>query len=100
MGTKHVRAMNRGEGENSSKEDGPKQLTLPVRWRPMAVTTGATLDKFVLWISATDPNWDPKRAEAFVRSLGAEGVRLVGAPIDVARGALSEVERAEGGADA
>ena len=44
---------------------------------PMLVRTGATIDRFVLWISATDPNWDARRAEAFVRSLGADGVRLM-----------------------
>jgi hypothetical protein len=43
----------------------------------MLIETGATMDRFVLWISATDPKWDAARAEAFVRSLGADGVRLV-----------------------
>lgn len=46
---------------------------------PMLVQTGATVDRFVLWISATDPNWDAKKAVAFVKSLGANGVRLVDA---------------------
>jgi hypothetical protein len=45
---------------------------------PMAIETGATVDKFVLWISATDPKWDAGKAESFVKSLGADGVRLVG----------------------
>lgn len=44
---------------------------------PMAIQTGATVDRFVLWISATDPQWDAAKAEAFVTSLGADGVRLV-----------------------
>jgi hypothetical protein len=44
---------------------------------PMLVKTGATVDRFVLWISATDPKWDEAEALAFVRSLGAYGVRLV-----------------------
>ena len=43
----------------------------------MVIKTGATVDRFVLWISATDPKWDPKKAEEFVRSLGAHGVKLV-----------------------
>lgn len=46
---------------------------------PMLVETGATVDRFVLWISATDPKWNAAEAEAFVRSLGAHGVRLVDA---------------------
>ena len=44
---------------------------------PMLVTTGATVDRFVLWISATDPKWNAAEAERFVASLGADGVRLV-----------------------
>ncbi len=44
---------------------------------PMLVKTGATIDRFVLWISATDPKWNAAEAEAFVKSLGAHGVRLV-----------------------
>jgi len=44
---------------------------------PMAVPTGATLDKFVLWISATDPKWNAVEAERFVKAIGADGVRLV-----------------------
>ena len=44
---------------------------------PMLVKTGATVDRFVLWISATDPKWNAAEAEAFVKSLGAHGVRLV-----------------------
>jgi hypothetical protein len=44
---------------------------------PLSVRTGATVDRFVLWISATDPDWDEKEALEFVRSLGAHGVELV-----------------------
>ena len=44
---------------------------------PMLVRTGATVDRFVLWISATDPKWRPEEAQRFVRSLGADDVRLV-----------------------
>jgi len=44
---------------------------------PMLVKTGATLDRFVLWISATDPRWQADEAQRFVRSLGADDVRLV-----------------------
>ena len=44
---------------------------------PMAIQTGATIDRFVLWISATDPKWNPAEATAFLKSLGAQGVRLV-----------------------
>jgi hypothetical protein len=43
----------------------------------MLVKTGATIDRFVLWISATDPKWNAVEAERFVRSLGAHGVKLV-----------------------
>lgn len=44
---------------------------------PMLVRTGATIDRFVLWISATDPKWQPDEAQRFARSLGADAVRLV-----------------------
>jgi hypothetical protein len=44
---------------------------------PMRVKTGATSDRFVLWISATDPKWRADEAERFVKSLGADHVRLV-----------------------
>ncbi len=44
---------------------------------PSTAVTGATVDKFVLWISATDPKWNAAEAERFVRSLGADGVRLI-----------------------
>ncbi|MBM4370966.1 MAG: DUF3341 domain-containing protein [Deltaproteobacteria bacterium] len=44
---------------------------------PLEVPTGATVDRFVLWISATDPRFDAARVTAFVRALGAADVRLV-----------------------
>ena len=44
---------------------------------PAAARTGATVDRFVLWISATDPKWQADDAQRFVRSLGAGDVRLV-----------------------
>lgn len=50
---------------------------------PPMVKTGATLDRFVLWISATDPKWQPGAVQAFVRSLGADDVRLVSAKGDI-----------------
>ena len=37
----------------------------------------ATVDRFVVWISATDPEWNAEEAAEFVRSLGAHGVELV-----------------------
>ena len=43
----------------------------------MVVATGATIDKFVLWISATDPKFDVVKAKEFVEGLGAHGVRVV-----------------------
>jgi hypothetical protein len=45
---------------------------------PLEVKTGATIDRFVLWISATDPKFDAEATVEFVRSLGAHEVRLVG----------------------
>lgn len=53
-----------------------KKDTIP---QPPMVDTGATIDRFVLWISATDPKWNAAEAEGFVRSLGADGVKLVNA---------------------
>jgi hypothetical protein len=35
------------------------------------------VDRFVVWISASDPEWNPQEAVEFVRSLGAQGVELV-----------------------
>jgi hypothetical protein len=47
--------------------------------RPPLVATGATLDRFVLWISATDPKWAGGDPRQFVTSLGADRVRFVDA---------------------
>jgi len=44
---------------------------------PMLIKTGATVDRFVVWISATDPKFKAKAAVKFVESLGAEEVRVV-----------------------
>ena len=44
---------------------------------PMEVVTGATCDRFVLWISATDPKFQADEAMELLRSAGAEGVRRV-----------------------
>lgn len=44
---------------------------------PLRVKTGASVDRFVLWIAASDPKWQADAAQAFVRSLGATDVRLV-----------------------
>jgi len=44
---------------------------------PMLVKTGATIDKFVLWISATDPEFSDTEAEAFLQKLEADGIRLI-----------------------
>ncbi|MEO8682053.1 MAG: DUF3341 domain-containing protein [Vicinamibacterales bacterium] len=46
---------------------------------PAMSATGATADRFVLWIAATDPKWNADEAQRFVTSLGADHVRLVGA---------------------
>jgi len=53
-----------------------KKDTVP---QPPMMATGATVDRFVLWIAATDPKWDAGDAERFVASLGADHVRLVNA---------------------
>jgi len=45
----------------------------------MLIATGATIDKFVVWISATDARFDPAATLAFVASLGARDVHLVDA---------------------
>jgi hypothetical protein len=46
---------------------------------PMKIKTGATIDRFVVWISATDPKFDATEVQRFVTSLGADGVRYVDA---------------------
>ena len=50
---------------------------------PPDVPTGATVDRFVLWISATDPKWQAEGAQQFARSLGAGNVRLINGGADV-----------------
>jgi hypothetical protein len=45
----------------------------------LRVATGATVDRFVIWISATDPRFDRDKVLAFVRELGAAEVRYVDA---------------------
>jgi hypothetical protein len=49
---------------------------------PMLIETGATVDRFVLWIAATDPKFDDQATVDFVRSLGAAEVRMVQAEAD------------------
>ena len=46
---------------------------------PLQIETGATIDRFVLWISATDPAWAPERALELMATLGADGARVVDA---------------------
>ncbi len=55
---------------------GGKRDTVP-QPPPMLIETGATIDRFVLWISATDPEFDDKQTIAFVESIGAKEVRVV-----------------------
>jgi Protein of unknown function (DUF3341) len=50
---------------------------------PPGIPTGATVDRFVLWISATDPKWQAEGAQQFARSLGAGNVRLINGGADV-----------------
>ena len=49
------------------------------RTRPPLLATGATVDRFVLWISASDPKWTGGNPRSFVTSLGADRVRFVDA---------------------
>jgi hypothetical protein len=51
-----------------------KKDTVP---QPPVLNTGATVDRFVLWISATDPKWSSTDPQAFVEWLGADNVRLI-----------------------
>lgn len=46
---------------------------------PLEIVTGATVDRFVLWIPGTDPSFDADEVQRFVASLGAAGVRTVDA---------------------
>jgi len=43
----------------------------------LEIETGATIDKFVVWISATDPKFDATQTASFVTNLGADGVCIV-----------------------
>jgi Protein of unknown function (DUF3341) len=52
-----------------------KRDTVP---QPPHRPTGATVDRFVLWISATDPRWSQMDAPQFARAIGGDDVRLVG----------------------
>lgn len=52
-----------------------KKDTVP---QPPAPVTGASVDRFVLWISATDPKWADQDAAQFARSIGGDDVRVVG----------------------
>lgn len=45
--------------------------------QPPNAPTGATVDRFVLWISATDPQWNDAAATDFARAIGGDDVRLV-----------------------
>lgn len=53
-----------------------KKDTVP---QPPPGATGATVDRFVLWISATDPKWNDIDATRFAASIGGDAVRLVAA---------------------
>ena len=44
----------------------------------MEIETGASVDRFVVWIPASDPKFVSGEVVSFVESLGASGVRLVG----------------------
>ena len=45
--------------------------------QPPPGATGATVDRFVLWISATDPKWNDVEATRFAAAIGGDAVRLV-----------------------
>ena len=51
-----------------------KKDTVP---QPPVPAAGASVDRFVLWISSTDPKWREEDAAAFARSIGGEEVRVV-----------------------
>jgi hypothetical protein len=53
--------------------------TGPLKQPPPLLPTGATVDRFVIWIAATDPKWTSHDARGFVTSLGADHVRIVDA---------------------
>jgi hypothetical protein len=43
----------------------------------MLIRTGATVDKFVVWISATDPKYDAAKVVQLVEEIGAHDVEVV-----------------------
>lgn len=51
-----------------------KKDTVP---QPPAPAKGASIDRFVLWISATDPQWKNQDAVQFAQSIGGDAVRVV-----------------------
>lgn len=51
-----------------------KRDTVPQPPRPVA---GASVDRFVLWISSTDPKWRDEDAVQFAREIGGDAVRVV-----------------------
>jgi hypothetical protein len=53
-----------------------KRFTVP-QPPALAVDTGATRDKFVIWISATDPQYAAGKTRTFVEGLGAHDVEPV-----------------------
>ena len=59
-----------------------KRDTVP-QPHPMLFVTGATVDRFVLWISATDPAFSEEKVRDFMASLDADEVRLVEAEEEV-----------------
>ena len=59
-----------------------KRDTIP-QPHPMLFKTGATVDRFVLWISETDPEFSEAGVQDFMASLDADDVRLVEAEQEV-----------------
>lgn len=53
-----------------------KRDTIP-QPHPMLIETGATVDRFVLWVSATDPEYDESALTSFLSELDADGIRAV-----------------------
>lgn len=51
-----------------------KKDTVP---QPPSPAAGASVDRFVLWISSTDPKWNQTDAAQFARSIGGDAVRIV-----------------------
>ncbi len=54
---------------------GGKKDTVPQP--PSMLRTGATMDRFVLWISASDPAFDHEDALKFLQELDADDIRLI-----------------------